>query len=71
MTVMRDLSSQYPLSLTNFVNNLNEPAGANASSHQGLAGVLVDDGETLQLLTISARIKHEIVRPHLVCFERR
>src|ERR1035441_3937320 len=52
---------------------LDQPSGADAASdidRQGLACMLIDDSEALQLLTICARVKHKIVGPHLVRRDR-
>src|ERR1017187_1194322 len=49
--------------------DLNDAAGPNAAGHidrQGFPRPFVDDGQTLQLLPVRARVKHEVVRPHVI-----
>ena len=57
-----------------FAENFNDAIRPNASRHidrQTLTRIFVDYRQTFQLLAISARIKHEVVRPDLIRAGRR
>jgi hypothetical protein len=63
-TVNADQSAQY----------LDDPAGADAPGHvdrKALASELIDHGEALELLTISAGVEYKIIRPYLTHGRRR
>jgi len=53
--------------------NFDHAPRADAASdvdRQALVGELVDDGQTLDLLAVSASVEHEVVSPQLVCCDR-